>query len=227
MKRVLAICVAIFTIFSVQKAQAVEQDAVQVLLEAEATTRFVLGSKQYPELNAAFKDAVGVIIVPRLLKGGFIIGGEYGNAVLLAKKQDGTWSYPAFYTVGGGSIGFQIGVKDSQMILVIRTHTGLEAILKDQFKAGAEAGVVVGTFGGSVEGASTTSMGADIIAFSIDRGLFGGGAIEGSVFAKRGDFNQSMYGEDLDPRAIVIEGSVSNPQADPLRATLSALSMGE
>ena len=89
------------------------------------------------------------------------------NAVLLAKKPDGTWSYPAFYTVGGGSVGFQIGLKDSQMILVIRSHTGLEAILKDQFKAGAEAGVVVGTFGGSVEGSSTTSMGLILSPFRL------------------------------------------------------------
>lgn len=225
MKRLLAIIVAVFTVFTVQKAHAVEQDAIQILLEAEASARHVLGSKQYKELNEAFNKAVGVIIVPRLLKGGFIIGGEYGNAVLLGKKPDGTWSYPAFYTVGGGSVGFQIGLKDSQMILVIRTHTGMEAILKDQFKAGAEAGVVVGTFGGSVEGASTTSMGADIIAFSLDRGLFGGGALEGSVFAKRADLNEIFYGENLDPRDIVIEGKGNNPAADSLRSTLSALAL--
>lgn len=225
MKRLLALCVAIFTLISVGKAQAVEQDAIQIMLETEATARHVLGSKQYPDLNAAFNKAVGVIIVPRLLKGGFIIGAEYGNAVLLVKKPDGTWSYPAFYTMGGGSVGFQIGIKDSQMILVIRTQAGLEAILKDQFKAGAEAGVVVGTFGGSIEGASTTSMGADILAFSLDRGLFGGGALEGSVFAKRNDLNESFYGEALDPRAIVMDGNVKNPEADSLRATLSALGM--
>jgi SH3 domain-containing YSC84-like protein 1 len=225
MKRLLAIIVAVFTVFTVQKAHAVEQDAIQILLEAEASARHVLGSKQYKELNEAFNKAVGVIIVPRLLKGGFIIGGEYGNAVLLGKKPDGTWSYPAFYTVGGGSVGFQIGLKDSQMILVIRTHTGMEAILKDQFKAGAEAGVVVGTFGGSVEGSSTTSMGADIIAFSLDRGLFGGGALEGSVFAKRADLNEVFYGENLDPRDIVIEGKGNNPAADSLRSTLSALAL--
>jgi SH3 domain-containing YSC84-like protein 1 len=223
MKRYLAVLFAIFTLFTMGKAQAAEQDAIQIMLEAEATARHVLGSKQFPELNEAFNKAVGVIIIPRLLKGGFIIGGEYGNAVLLAKRPDGSWSYPAFYTMGGGSVGFQIGLKDSEMILVIRTHTGLEAILKDQFKAGAEAGVVVGTFGGSIEGSSTTSMGADIIAFSLDRGLFGGGSLEGSVLAKRNDFNKSFYGDELDPRAIVMDGKVNNPEADSLRSTLAAL----
>jgi len=224
MKRILAFVFAVITFFQVNKAQAVDQDAIQILLESEATARHVLGSKQYPELNEAFKNAVGVVIVPRLLKGGFIIGGEYGNAVLLSKKQDGSWSYPAFYTVGGGSVGFQIGLKDSQMVFVIRTHTGMEAILADQFKAGAEAGIVVGTFGGSVEGASTTAMGADILAFSLDRGLFGGGAIEGSVFAKRADLNHSFYAQQIEPRQIVIEGRAQNPAADDLRSTLGALS---
>ncbi|WP_135081240.1 lipid-binding SYLF domain-containing protein [Terasakiella sp. SH-1] len=225
MKRFLAAICACMTLLSFSKAEAVEQDAIQILLEAEATARHVIGSKQYKELDEAFKNAVGVVIIPRLLKGGFILGAEYGNAVLLAKRQDGTWSYPAFYTIGGGSVGFQIGLKDSQMILVIRTHVGMEAILQDQFKAGAEAGVVVGMFGGSVEGAATTAMGADIVAFSLDRGLFGGGAIEGSVFAKRDDFNQTLYGQPVTPRQIVLENMVSDPAADNLRSTLSALEM--
>jgi len=223
MKRLLAVVFAVLVAFNITKAQAVEQDAIQILLEAEASARHVLGSKQYPDLNKAFDKAVGVIIVPRLLKGGFIIGGEYGNAVLLSKKDNGSWSYPAFYTLGSGSVGFQIGLKDSQMIFVIRTHKAMEAILADQFKIGAEAGIVVGTFGGSVEGASTTAIGPDIIAFSLDRGLFGGGALEGSIFAKRSDLNQSFYAQIVEPREIVIQGKVSNPAADNLRSTLSAL----
>jgi len=223
MKRFLAVFVALFTLISAQKSMAAGQDAIEIILETEATARHVLGSKQYKELNDAFNKAVGVVIVPRLLKGGFIIGGEYGNAVLLAKKPDGTWSYPAFYTMGGGSVGFQIGLKDSQMIYVIRTRAGLEAILDDQFKAGAAAGVVVGSFGGSVDGSTTTSLGADILAFSLDRGLFGGGAIEGAVFAKRNDLNQSFYAQPIEPRQIVLDGVVSNPAADSLRSTLSAL----
>lgn len=223
MKRFLALFLCVFTLMGTGKSHAASQDAIQVLLEAEATARHVLGSKRYKELNDAFNKAVGVVIVPRLLKGGFIVGGEYGNAVLLSKRPNGSWSYPAFYTLGGGSVGFQIGLKDSQMIYVIRTQAGLEAILDDQFKAGAAAGIVVGSFGGSVDGSTTTSMGADILAFSLDRGLFGGGAVEGAVFAKRADLNQSFYAQTVEPRQIVLEGMVSNPAADSLRATLSAL----
>lgn len=198
-------------------------DPIQTLLEAEATARNVLGGKKYPELNTAFNKAVGVVIVPRLLKGGFIIGGEYGEAVLLVKQKNGSWSYPAFYRMGGGSLGFQIGLKDSQMIFVIRTEAGLNAILNDQFKAGAEGGIVVGTFGGGVEGSTTTAMGADIVAFSVDRGLFGGGALSGSVFAKRTDLHQKFYGQGFEPRDIVLKGAARNTDADSLRATLAAL----
>ncbi|WP_051609647.1 lipid-binding SYLF domain-containing protein [Terasakiella pusilla] len=223
MKRFLALFLCVFTLMGAGKSYAASQDAIQILLEAEATARHVLGSKRYKELNDAFNKAVGVVIVPRLLKGGFIVGGEYGNAVLLSKRPNGSWSYPAFYTLGGGSVGFQIGLKDSQMIYVIRTQAGLEAILDDQFKAGAAAGIVVGSFGGSVDGSTTTSMGADILAFSLDRGLFGGGAVEGAVFAKRADLNQNFYAQTVEPRQIVLEGMVSNPAADSLRATLSAL----
>lgn len=225
MKRFLAVLFVFLTFSNGAKAEFADQDAIQIVLEAEASARHVIGSKQFPELNQAFNEAIGVVIVPRLLKGGFIVGGEYGNAVLLARRADGNWSYPAFYTLGSGSVGLQIGLKDSQMIFVIRTQAGMEAILKNQFKAGAEAGVAIGWMGASIEGASTTAMGKDILAFSLDRGLFGGGALEGSVFAKRSDLNEIFYGQKIEPREIVIDGAVSNPAADNLRSTLSALAM--
>ncbi len=88
-------------------------------------------------------DAVAVAVFPSVIKAGFFIGGEGGNGVLTVKRPDGSWSAPAFYTMGAGSFGLQFGAQDTEIILVIRNQGALDAILKDQAKIGADAGVTV------------------------------------------------------------------------------------
>jgi lipid-binding SYLF domain-containing protein len=89
------------------------------------------------------RRAKAVMICPRIFKAGFFFGGEGGNCVLLARAGNGTWSYPAFYTIGSGSFGFQFGIEDNQLIMMILTQRGLNAVLDSQLKLGANAGIAV------------------------------------------------------------------------------------
>ena len=164
-----------------------------------------------------------VMICPRVFKAGFIFGGEGGSCVLLARAGNGTWSYPAFYGMGSGSFGLQIGIQDSQFIMMIMTERGLHAILDSQFKFGADASLAIATIGGGVQGSTTGALGADIIAFSASRGLYGGISLEGSLMGQSSDGNRAYYGRDLASRQIVIDMQVSNPGADPLREVLTRL----
>ena len=91
--------------------------------------------------------AVAVAVFPSVIKAGFFIGGEGGNGLLTVKRPDGTWSAPAFYTMGAGSFGIQFGAQDTEIIIVIRNQGALEAILEDQAKIGADAGVTAGVYG--------------------------------------------------------------------------------
>lgn len=169
--------------------------------------------------------AKGVMICPRVFKAGFFIGGEGGSCVLLARSGNGTWSYPAFYDIGSGSFGFQFGVQDSQLVLMIMTARGLDAVMDSQVRLGANVSVAVASIGGGVGGATTAAIGADIVAFAEARGLFGGVSLEGGVMSARIDENQAYYGQPLVARQIVLQMEGHNPGADPLREVLTRYGM--
>jgi SH3 domain-containing YSC84-like protein 1 len=171
--------------------------------------------------------ARAVMICPRVFKAGFFFGGEGGSCALLARAGNGTWSYPAFYGMGSGSFGFQIGIQDSQFIMMIMTDRGLRAVLDSQFKIGADASIAVATIGAGVQGSTTGAFGADIIAFSQSRGLYGGISIEGSLMGAKSDWNRAYYGREMATQQIVLDMQASNPGADPLREVLTRYGQGE
>jgi lipid-binding SYLF domain-containing protein len=171
--------------------------------------------------KAMLRRAKGVMICPRVFKAGFFVGGEGGSCVLLARSGNGTWSYPTFYDIGSGSFGFQFGVQDSQLMLMIMTNRGLNAVMDSQVRLGANVSVAVASIGVGVQGATTAAVGADIIAFAEARGLFGGVSLDGGVMSARIDENQSYYGQPLAARQIVLQMQGSNPGADPLREVLT------
>jgi lipid-binding SYLF domain-containing protein len=167
------------------------------------------------------RRAKAVMVCPRMFKAGFFFGGEGGNCVLLSRAGNGTWSYPAFFTIGSGSFGFQFGISDSQLIMMILTEKGLNAVLDSQIKLGANAGIAIATLGAGIQGSTTTAIGADIVAFSASRGLFGGVALEGSVMSADTPANQTYYGQPYGARQLVMQMQGSNPGADPLRDVLT------
>lgn len=169
----------------------------------------------------ALENSRAVMICPRVFKAGFIFGGEGGSCVLLARAGNGTWSYPAFYGMGSGSIGFQAGIQDAEVVMMIMTEKGLRALLDSQFKLGADASLAIATIGAGVQGATTGALGADIVAFSQTRGLFGGVSIDGGLMAQRSERNRAYYGREMGSRQIVIDMQASNPGADPLRDVLT------
>ena len=173
------------------------------------------------EPRTLLQRAKGALICPRVFKAGFFFGGEGGSCVLLARAGNGTWSYPTFYDIGSGSFGFQFGVQDSQLLLLILTTKGLNAVMDSQVRLGASVSVAVATVGAGVQGATTAAVGADIVAFAAARGLFGGVSLEGGVISARIDENQAYYGQPFAARQIVLQMRGVNQGADPLREVLT------
>jgi lipid-binding SYLF domain-containing protein len=167
------------------------------------------------------RKAKGVLICPSQFRAGFFIGGEGGNCILLGRAADGAWSYPAFYSVGAGSFGFQFGIQNEQLLLLIRTEAGLNAVLDNQFTLGPKAGVTVAIYGVDAQAATTAALGADIVAFASSRGLFGGIATQVSLFSQQTESNQSYYGQSFAGRQIVALMQGINPGADSLRQMLA------
>ncbi|MCP4328705.1 MAG: lipid-binding SYLF domain-containing protein [Alphaproteobacteria bacterium] len=165
--------------------------------------------------------AKGVLIVPRLVKAGFIFGGSGGNAVLLgrgATKDD--WSYPAFYSLGAVTFGLQIGGEVSNVLMLVMTQSGMDALLSTDVKLGADASIAVGPVGTGV-----AAQTADILLFSRDKGLFGGLTVEGSVVSPRPSYNEQYYGKPARSSDITIVRDVSNPGADALRKAVADASL--
>ena len=179
----------------------------------------MLRASSQPRMSLTHARAV--LICPQIFKAGFFFGGSGGQCVLVARAANGTWSYPAFYAIGSASFGFQIGVQDSEVVMMIMTNRGLNAILNSNFKIGAGGSLAIAMFGGGVQGDTTAAVGADIVAFMISRGAFAGVSLEGSILDQLTGWDQKYYNQSLDARQIVIQMMGQNPGADPLREMLT------
>ncbi len=200
-----------------------QQDQQQTVNSALSTLERMKGDGNFREgFQPKLDQARAVVIVPALYKGGFIFGGQYGNGVLLARLADGSWSYPAFYTMEGGSFGLQIGLESTAVLFIVMSDKGLHAMLNNQFKFGADTGVTVLVVGAGVGASTTSNLGADIYAYSLTGiGLYGGLSLEGTVLSARESWNAAYYGSNVSSRAIVLDNAVSNPRADALRDILA------
>lgn len=200
------------------RADAKRQSLVDACL---ATARKILGGPDFPDAAKQMTTARGVLIIPELVQGGFIFGAAGGRGVLMGRSSPNNWSYPAFYGMGSGSVGLQVGGKVSEIVFIIRTEKGLQAILDHKFKVGAEAGVTMVAVGIGLEGASTAAGGADIVAFANSQGLFAGASIEGSYLDADNDWNALYYGSGVTAKGVVLDRRFTNPGAEPLRQYLA------
>lgn len=187
---------------------------------ARITFDKLITSEEFTELPGYVKRAKAVLIYPQLIKGGFIIGGEGGTGVLLARSDTG-WSDPAFYTLAAGSIGLQIGGQVSEVVFTIMSQKALDAVLDNQMKFGGDMSIAAGPVGKGVEASTTTNLQADVYSFAKTAGLFGGLSFEGAGILKRDSWNEAYYGPGATPYAIVIERRFSNPNAQQLKNALS------
>lgn len=197
-------------------------DAEALLEKARLTFESMYNDKNYTQLKRHMQFAKAVLIIPSQLKGAFIVGAQGGSGVLIARDMNGVWGYPAFYTIGSGSLGLQIGFQNSEAVFVFMTDKGLNAVINNQVKLGVDASVAVGPVGEGISGSTTTAAGPDIVTFARTEGLFAGGSFEGSVIVKRNDWNTEFYGQGATPRAIVYDKKFSNPKADALREALQS-----
>lgn len=215
--RSLVLLLAMCLFFPVSNAGASEaSDAQSLVLKGTAVFKSFMADPNMTWFHKNAHRARALFIVPQMLRGGFIVGGSGGSGIVLSRDmKTGEWSYPAFYTMGSVSIGLQIGADASEIILMVMTEKGLNAMLSTEFKLGADVAVAAGPVG-----ASAKAQTADVLAFGRSKGAFGGVSIEGAVIAPRDKWNSAYYGKPVGPVEILIKREVNNPQADPLRKAM-------
>lgn len=143
---------------------------------------------------ALLSRAYAVAVVPNVVKVGFGLGARRGRGILVVRQDDGSWSNPAFITMTGGSIGWQVGAQSTDVILVFRTRKGVERITNGQFTLGADASVAAGPVGRHTSVATDIRFQAEVVSYSRSRGLFAGVAFEGAGITMDRKANVAFYG---------------------------------
>jgi lipid-binding SYLF domain-containing protein len=202
------------------------QDARQIVEKATLTVEQFQAEPNMDGFRELAKKAKGMLILPQMLRGAFIIGASGGSGVLVARDEKaGKWHGPAFYTLGGASFGFQAGADAAEVIILAMTERGVTKLLSPQVKLGADISVTAGPVGAGAA-AATAGLSADLISYSMAKGLYGGFSVDGSVVGVRTAWNQAFYGKPVSPTDILITGAVTSPQADPLIAAVTKLAGG-
>jgi lipid-binding SYLF domain-containing protein len=167
-----------------------------------------------------------VAIFPYVVKGGFFVGARYGKGVVVAHdSKTGEWKAPAFFTIGGGSFGFQVGAQTIDLILVIMNKRGLEGLLKDRFTLGADVAVAAGPVGRAASADTDLLLKAGIFSYSRSKGIFAGVALKGIVITADKKANQTYYGGPVDVQEILFgDKIIPPPSSKSLIDTLSRIS---
>jgi len=214
-----AAIICIFVMGSVMPSIAADSTEQQGLVDqARVTFESFMTDKNQAWLKENLNQAKGLIIIPSLLKAGFVIGGSGGSGVLIVKdEKTGKWSQPAFYTLGSGTFGLQIGAEEAEVIMMVRTQKAVDALFTSSFKLGGDTSVAVGPVGTGVK----SNIVADILSFTRTKGAYAGVSLEGSVIKTKDKWNEAYYGKAVSPADIIVKRSVGNPGSKALLTSVS------
>ena len=194
-------------------AQGIISDSIEVL-------RDMAKQEDADAMADVLKDARAVAIVPAMVKAGLIIGGEYGEGLIL-RREKGRWYGPSYYNLGGGSLGLQIGAQKISLVLVVTNEDGVRAFLNSRTKLGADVSVAAGPTGRRAEAATDAQAKASIYSYSMTKGLFAGVSLEGSVISVSVKRNEDYWKKKLsaddalkrpakDKRILPLTGALDN-----------------
>jgi lipid-binding SYLF domain-containing protein len=164
--------------------------------------------------SSVLDKAEAIAIFPSTIKGAFVVGAQRGKGIISVRDRTrGEWSSPAFLTITGGSIGFQIGGQAVDIVLVVMNRRGVEHLLQNQFQIGGEASATAGPVGRDATAATDIQLRAEILGYSRSRGLFAGVSLKGAAIRQDQDANESFYGQRFRTRDIALDAKATTPQS--------------
>jgi lipid-binding SYLF domain-containing protein len=166
----------------------------------------IMGIKEGGIPNDLMSHAEAVAVFPHMVKGGFIVGGEYGKGLVSDRMSNGRWSTPAFIKLGGGSFGLQIGAEATDLVLVFTSKEGFKGLLDGKLKLGADAAVAAGPVGRDAEVATDVLLKSPVLAYSRSKGVFAGITLNGAVVSIDDSENRKVYGKEITAQDILYNG---------------------
>jgi SH3 domain-containing YSC84-like protein 1 len=152
-----------------------------------------------------------IVVVPHLVKGGFIVGGEHGRGIATCRTAEG-WSAPAFVSMGGGNLGLQIGVEGVDLVMLVMNDQGFQHLLSSKFKISADASAAAGPVGRHASAGTDWKLNAELLTYSRSRGVFAGITLDGAVVEEDTDSTRAIYGRDQSFQSI-LSGNARAPKS--------------
>lgn len=207
---------------------AKDNEPAKRLNEAAAVFSEIMATPDKGIPQDMLANAHCVVIVPNLKTAAFVIGGKYGKGFLSCRNKLGTgWSAPGTVRIEGGSVGFQIGGSETDLIMLVMNQRGVDKLLSSKFTLGAEGSVAAGPVGRTATAQTDAQMHAEILSWSRSQGLFAGLALEGATLRQDLDDNRTLYGKKLENRQIVTTRVRTPAAAAKLVALLNKYSARE
>ncbi len=207
---------------------AKENESAKRLNEAAAVFTEVMDAPDKGIPQELLENAHCIVIVPGLKTAAFVFGGKYGKGYLSCRNKSGSgWSAPGTVRIEGGSVGFQIGGSETDLIMLVMNDRGEDKLLASKFTLGAEGSVAAGPVGRTATAQTDAQMHAEILSWSRTQGLFVGLALEGATLRQDLDDNRALYGKKLENRHIVTQGTRPPASAAKLMALLNKYSRHE
>ena len=193
---VVALLVSSALITPAQKSSRT-QDAARHASESAKTFTEIMNVKDKAIPKEMLDTAEAIAVFPGVIKAAFLVGGRGGQGVI-SRRVKGGWSAPAFFNLGGGSFGPQIGAQKTDYVLLIMNESGLNGLLKDKFELGGEASIAAGPVGREAAASTNPRLDAGILSYSRSKGAFIGAALKGAVITPDNDLNEAVYGKKAD-----------------------------
>src|SRR5262245_872277 len=210
MKRFLAVCTIPFLILCSALASEGDRAKLQDRLDSSATIMneiMAAPDKGIPE--EILGNAKCVAIIPSMIKAGFGIGGQYGQGVVTCRTSSG-WSAPAFYRLGGGSFGLQIGGQAVDLVMLFMNDKGMNSLLANKVKLGIDASAAAGPVGRHASADTDLVLRSEVLTYSRSRGIFAGLSLNGSWVEQNGRDTRDFYGREV-PFETILKGSLKPP----------------
>ena len=192
-------------------AGSAREDSVDRMQKSVDVLHAILATPDKGIPEEVLTGAKCMVIVPDLIKGGFIIGGKHGRGVASCRTPEG-WSAPAFISVGGGSWGLQIGIEGVDLVMLVMNDAGLQHLLSSKFELTGEGSVAAGPVGRHASAGTDWKMNTEMLTYSRSKGVFAGLTLEGAVVEQDNDSTHAIYGKHMLFRSI-LSGKVASPRS--------------
>ena len=192
-------------------AGSARQDSVARLQSSVDVLQAIMATPDKGIPEEVLSNAKCILVVPDLIKGGFIFGGKHGRGVASCRTNEG-WSAPAFVSVGGGSWGLQIGVEGVDLVMLVMNDQGFQHVLSSKFQLSGEGSVAAGPVGRHASAGTDWKMNTEMLTYSRSKGVFAGLTLEGAVVQQDNDSTHAIYGRNMTFRNV-LSGKVSAPES--------------